>query len=66
MLRDEGFEDGREIGKKEGKIEGKIEGIVRMCISFGISKTEAVKKIKEELNISQEEEESYVEKYWDS
>lgn len=66
MLRDEGFEDGREIGKKEGKIEGKIEGIVRMCISFGISKTEAVKKIKEELNISQEEAESYVEKYWDS
>ena len=66
MLRDEGFEDGREIGKKEGKIEGKIEGIVRMCISFGISKTEAVKKIKEELNISQEEAESYVEKYWDN
>ena len=62
MLRDEGFEDGREIGKKEGK----IEGIVRMCISFGISKIEAVKKIKEELNISQEEAESYVEKYWDN
>ena len=62
MLRDEGFEDGREIGKKEGK----IEGIVRMCISFGISKTEAVKKIKEELNISQEEAECYVEKYWDN
>lgn len=57
MLRDEGFEDGREIGK--------IEGMIKMCISFGISKTEAVKKIKEELNISQEEAESYVEKYWD-
>ena len=58
MLRDEGFEDGREIGK--------IECMIKMCISFGASKEEAVEKITEELNIPKEEAESYVEKYWDN
>lgn len=58
MLRDEGFENGREIGK--------IEGMIKMCISFGASKEEAVEKITEELNIPKEEAESYVEKYWDN
>ncbi len=61
MLRDEGFEDGREEGRTEV-----IIGTVRICKSFGITKKEAVEKIKKELDISQEEAEGYVEKYWNN
>ena len=52
--------------RDDGREEGKIEGMIKMCIAFGASKAEAVEKIAGELNISKEEAESYVEKYWDN
>ncbi|MBQ6888154.1 MAG: hypothetical protein IJN54_11640 [Lachnospiraceae bacterium] len=60
MLREEGYKEGYE------EIRKGVMGIVKICKSYGLSKLETVKKLKEELNISKEQIEEYVEAYWES
>ena len=57
-------EEGRIEGKIEGEQEGKIQGIVLTCRKFKISQAETIKNLIEEFSFSEEEANSYMEKYW--
>ena len=62
------FEEGKEEGIKEGIKEGISKGVVsviKTCKAFGISKTEAEKRIAEDFELEKDEAYAYVEKYWE-
>lgn len=58
-------EESRLEGEKIGEIRGKLEGTIEMCKEFGISLTETVQRISERFNMSKDESEAMVRKYWE-
>ena len=63
-LMNECEKKGKIEGKIEGEQEGKIQGIVLTCRKFKISQEETLKNLIEEFAFSEEEANTYLEKYW--
>ena len=63
-LKKEGIQQGMQQGMQQGILEGKIEGIVKTYKDFGASKEAAAAKIRQECELSAEDAERYVKKYW--
>ena len=56
-----------EEGKIEGKLEGRLEGIkalIETCEEFNVSKEDTLARIKNKFSLSEENAETYLEKYW--
>ena len=60
---EEGIEQGIEQGIKQGLAQG-IRGMVETIRELGSTKEEAVRRLVEKLNLSDEEAAGYVRKYW--
>ena len=66
-IRQEGLEEGIEQGRKQGIQQGMaqvIRGMVETIREFGSTKEEAVRRLVEKLNLSDEEAGRYVKQYW--
>ena len=59
------YERGIEKGIEEGIEKGKLVGIVDVCKEFGISFIDTVKKISSKFDLSEQEAEKEVRKYWE-
>ena len=67
--REIGMEMGLEAGREEGREEGRevgIRGMISIAKKAGWTKEETVQQLQEELGISKEEAEVYVEKFWEA
>ena len=62
-IRQEGLEEGIEQGIKQGLAQV-IRGMVETIREFGSTKEEAVRRLVEKLNLSDEEAGRYVKQYW--
>lgn len=57
------FEEGKEEGIKEGIGKG-VAALIKMCKDFGLSQSDAEKRVAEEFALESAEARAYVEKYW--
>ena len=57
--RREGWDAGLESGKIEGSKYGEAKGIIVMGMECGISKKDIIEKVKEKLNLSEQEAQDY-------
>lgn len=61
--RREGWNAGLESGKMEGRKFGEAKGIITTCIELGISPSDIIERVKEKLNLSEQEATDYYNKF---
>ena len=63
--RAEGEQAGLERGRAEGEQLGREKAVLSLCRKFGCSREESLQRLMEECNLTREEAEKRMEKYWD-
>ena len=63
--RVEGEQAGLERGRAEGEQLGREKAVMSLCRKFGCSREESLQRLMEECNLTLEEAEKRMEKYWD-
>ena len=63
--RAEGEQAGLERGRAEGEQLGREKAVMSLCRKFGCSREESLQRLMEECNLTLEEAEKRMEKYWD-
>ena len=56
---------GMELGIQQGIQQG-IQVFMKMCHEFGVSCEDAIRRIKQEFSLSEEDAQEYINKYWDA
>ena len=61
MIREAGREEGREEGMRAG-----MKALIEMCREAGLSKEDTMSKIKEKCELTDQDAEKYLTKYWNA